>query len=950
MLDTLKLKNLDELINRTIPRDILFKLEMKLDEPLSEKEMLKRALEISQKNDIWRTYIGMGFYNCHVPPVIQRNLFENPGWYTQYTPYQAEVSQGRLESLVNFQTMICDMTGMEISNASLLDEGTACAEALSLCNRLNKRKKFLVDCRCHPQNIAVVRTRAEYEALGLEISVTDRDEMNLKDTSISGILLQYPDSQGYIYDLSQLVQKAHANKSLVIVATDLLALTLLKPPGECGVDIAVGTSQRFGVPLGFGGPHAAFFATREEYKRVIPGRIVGISRDAQGSQSYRLALQTREQHIRRDKATSNICTAQALLANMSAMYAVFHGPERLRGIGKRVNQATTLLARGLEDAGHRILNSPLFFDTLTVKLSGEREIEEIRKRANDKKINLRYYDGEDNDTKVGLSLDETTTDDDVNDLLFIFGSRKKIVSLSQTSPQNDFSLSNSKLKRTSQYLTHPVFNSYHSETRMMRYLKELENRDISLTHSMISLGSCTMKLNSASEMMPCSMEGFSSIHPFVPPTQTLGYKQLFGELDRDLCELTGFHKFSFQSNSGAQGEYSGLMTIMAYLKSIDQSHRSVCLIPESAHGTNPASAHLTGMKIEVLRVLKNGDVDLSDLSNKVEKNKDRLAALMITYPSTHGVFDDSIREICEIIHHNGGQVYLDGANLNAQVGLCRPADYGADVAHVNLHKTFCIPHGGGGPGMGPIGVKKHLVPFLPCHPVVQIDDTDRSISFGSVGSTPYGSSLILPISWAYVKMMGGKNLKMASQVAILNANYMVARLKGHYKILFTNKNGYCAHEFILDCRDFKNTTGIEVVDIAKRLQDYGFHSPTMSFPVSGCLMIEPTESEDKEELDKLCHALIEIRREIGMIERGEMDKTTNPLKMSPHTVSAVTSDAWSRPYSRWQAAFPLNFVSPTKKFWPSIGRIDDAYGDQHFHCQCPPISAYTEEKEESNRN
>jgi glycine dehydrogenase len=929
MLDFLDLKDTKELINKSIPKDIQVGRELQFDEPLGEAELINRIHELANKNKLWKSFIGCGYYNCHVPATIQRNIFENPGWYTQYTPYQPEVSQGRLESLLNFQTMISDMTGLPISNASLLDEATACAEAMNICHRQTKRRKFYVDSLCHPQNIAVVQTRAS--VLGVEAIVVERANMNLQDKAVCGVLLQYPDTNGAIYDLTPITQSAHANGSLVVVATDLLALTILRPPGEFGVDVAVGNSQRFGVPLGFGGPHAAFFSIKDAYKRLMPGRVIGVTKDAVGRECYRLALQTREQHIRRDKATSNICTAQALLANMSAMYAIYHGPEGLKKIAEKVHTATLLLAQGLSASGNDLVNK-FFFDTLTVEPKDN--VAEVKRRAEEKKINLRYY----LDGKIGISLDETVEDNDVNNLLSIFGSKETISSLSQLK-QLVPSFQDTDLKRTSYYLAHPVFNRYHSETKLVRYMKMLENKDVSLVHSMIPLGSCTMKLNSAVEMMPCSIPELSNIHPFVPQDQVEGYLQLFKELEKDLCEVTGFDSISLQPNSGAQGEYTGLRTIDSYLKSIGESQRNVCLIPESAHGTNPASAQMAGMKIEVIRVTKNGAVDMSDLLKKAEKHSKSLATLMITYPSTHGVFDDGIREICELVHHHGGQVYLDGANMNAQVGVCRPGDYGADVSHLNLHKTFCIPHGGGGPGMGPIGVKKHLAPFLPSHPIVRPVGASNS-SFGTVSAAPYGSSLIIPISWAYIKMMGSKGLKHATEVAILNANYMAKRLQDYYRILFTNSQGFCAHEFIIDCRDFKKTSGIEVIDIAKRLQDYGFHSPTMSFPVPGCLMIEPTESEDKEELDRFCDSLISIRNEIDLVENGKLDININPLKMAPHTVLDISASEWNRPYPRELAAFPLSFIKPETKFWPTVGRIDDVYGDQHLMCSCPPINSY----------
>lgn len=931
MLACLQLKSIDELVDKAVPRNIRLTKDLEFDEPLGEAELLSRIRAIASRNEVWRSFLGMGFYGCHVPTPIQRNILENPGWYTQYTPYQAEVAQGRLESLLNFQTMVCDMTALDVANASLLDEATAAAEAMALCTRHNKRKKFLIDRRCHPQNIAVVQTRAE--ALGIATVVVDRDELDFTDKSISGILVQYPDTTGSVFDLRTIADKAHASGSLVIAASDLLSLTILTPPGDCGVDVAIGSTQRFGLPLGYGGPHAGFFAVKDSLKRLIPGRVIGISRDAAGRECYRLALQTREQHIRREKATSNICTAQALLANMSAMYAIYHGPTGLREIGNKVHNGALILAEGVRKAGNTVRNLS-FFDTLCIL---PREgASTVKEKAIGKKINLRYF----KDGSVGVSLDETVRETDINDLLSIFGSKETVMAISSRVERvPDGSIEESKFRRTSEYLSNPVFNNYQSETKLMRYMKRLENKDVSLVHSIIPLGSCTMKLNSATEMMPCSLPEFANLHPFVPPEQALGYAELFEELERDLCEVTGYDKISLQPNSGAQGEYAGLRVINSYLKSTGQEQRNVCLIPESAHGTNPASAQMAGMKIESIKVTKTGAVDLIDLSNKAEKHSKSLATLMITYPSTHGVFDEDIREICDVVHHHGGQVYLDGANMNAQVGICRPGDYGSDVSHLNLHKTFCIPHGGGGPGMGPIGVKKHLAPFLPSHPLVPCGGA-KDTSFGTVSAAPFGSSLILPISWSYIKMMGGEGLRRATEMAILNANYMAKRLSDYYHILYTNSNGFCAHEFIIDCRDFKKTTSVEVIDIAKRLQDYGFHSPTMSFPVPGCLMIEPTESEDKGELDRFCDALIAIRKEIELIANGKLDRKVNPLKMAPHTVSDVISSDWNRPYPRELAAFPISFVKPETKFWPTVGRIDDVYGDQHLICTCPSVASY----------
>ncbi|XP_064605709.1 glycine dehydrogenase (decarboxylating), mitochondrial-like [Liolophura sinensis] len=899
-----------------------------------EHELLDRLSKMAKKNDVWRSYIGTGYYNTHCPPTILRNIFENPGWTTQYTPYQAEMAQGRLESLLNFQTMVCDFTGMEVSNASLLDEGTAAAEAMALCIRHNKRNKFYIDQRCHPQTIAVVETRAR--GLGYVTEIVNWRRVDFS-ADVSGILIQYPDTDGNVDDFSRLVQNAHSNKSLVVCATDLLALTIMKPPGEFGVDIAVGTAQRFGIPLGYGGPHAAFFATKGAFMRLMPGRVVGVTRDASGEEALRLALQTREQHIRRDRATSNICTAQALLANMSAMYAVYHGPQGLRDIGRRVHHGALIVAEGVKRGGHELI-SELFYDT--VKFRPTCGVDAIRQKAQEKQINLRYYP----DGCVGISIDETVLKPDLNDLLEIVDSPSDANTLADmlgTEPLS--SIENTAFRRTSDYLTHPVFNRYQSETSIVRYMKQLENKDLSLVHSMISLGSCTMKLNSTTEMMPCSWPEFAGVHPFVPSDQVMGYRQMFEELENDLCEITGYDKISLQPNSGAQGEYAGLMAIKSYLQAKGEGQRNICLIPVSAHGTNPASAMMAGMKVTPINVDRGGAVDLVHLKDMAEKHKDNLAAFMITYPSTHGVFDHDVRDICDLIHHFGGQVYLDGANMNAQVGICRPGD----LSHLNLHKTICIPHGGGGPGMGPIGVKKHLAPYLPSHPLVSISQSE-SQSLGTVCAAPYGSSSILPISWAYIKMMGAKGLRQASQVAILNANYMSHRLKGYYKTLYKNTHGFVAHEFIIDCREFKKTANVEVVDIAKRLQDYGFHAPTMSWPVTGTLMVEPTESEDKMELDRFCEAMILIRQEIQDIENGKLDKKVNPLKMAPHTQAVIMASNWDRPYPRELGAFPATFVSPDTKFWPTVSRIDDIYGDQNLVCTCPPMDSYTNSYGESS--
>uniref|UniRef100_A0A6Q2XG81 glycine dehydrogenase (aminomethyl-transferring) n=1 Tax=Esox lucius TaxID=8010 RepID=A0A6Q2XG81_ESOLU len=895
MLEFLGLESIAQLIEDTVPESIRIQRSMKMDDPLCENEVLEHLQKIASKNKVWRSYIGMGYYNCSVPPVIQRNLLENSGWVTQYTPYQPEVAQGRLESLLNYQTMICDITGMAVANASLLDEATAAAEAMQLCHRQNKRRTFYIDPRCHPQTIAVVQTRANY--IGVKTVLKLPHEMDFSGKDVSGVLFQYPDTDGRVEDFSALVDRAHKGGALACCATDLLALCVLRPPGEFGVDIALGSSQRFGVPLCYGGPHAAFFSVKENLVRMMPGRMVGVTRDAAGKEVYRLALQTREQHIRRDKATSNICTAQALLANMAAMFGVYHGPQGLKHIAERTHHATLILAEGLKRAGHR-LHSEMFFDTLKVGCSVASR--DILERAVQREINLRLY----SEGVLGVSLDETVTERDLDDLLWVFGCESSAELIAEKMGERVKGIMGSPFKRTSKYLSHTVFNSYHSETNIVRYMKRLENKDISLVHSMIPLGSCTMKLNSSSELMPITWKEFANLHPFCPLDQAEGYQQLFRQLEKDLCEVTGYDRISFQPNSGAQGEYAGLAAIKAYLNSIGEAHRTV------------------------------------------DKHKANLAAMMITYPSTFGVFEESISDVCRLIHQNGGQVYLDGANMNAQVGLCRPGDYGSDVSHLNLHKTFCIPHGGGGPGMGPIGVKEHLAPFLPSHPVVIMSAGNMSSSLGTISAAPWGSSAILPISWAYIKMMGAKGLVHATEVAILNANYMAKRLESHYKILYKGRKGFCAHEFILDVRPFKKTANIEAVDVAKRLQDYGFHAPTMSWPVAGTLMIEPTESEDKAEMDRFCDALMGIRQEIADIEEGRMDARINPLKMAPHSLASITSSTWDRPYSREYAAFPLPFVRPETKFWPSISRIDDIYGDQHLVCTCPPMDVYESPYEE----
>uniref|UniRef100_A0A8D3DHS9 Glycine cleavage system P protein n=1 Tax=Scophthalmus maximus TaxID=52904 RepID=A0A8D3DHS9_SCOMX len=936
MLHLLGIESIDRLIESTVPTSIRLQWSLKMDDPVCENEILESLYKIASENKVWRSYIGMGYYNCSVPPPIQRNLLENAGWVTQYTPYQPEVAQGRLESLLNYQTMICDITGLPVANASLLDEGTAAAEAMQLCHRQNKRRTFYIDPRCHPQTIAVVQTRANY--IGVKTVLKLPHEMDFSGKDVSGVLFQYPDTDGRVEDFTALVDRAHKGGALACCATDLLALCILRPPGELGVDIALGSSQRFGVPLCYGGPHAAFFAVKANLVRMMPGRMVGVTRDATGKEVYRLALQTREQHIRRDKATSNICTAQALLANMAAMFALYHGPQGLKHIAERTHNATLILAEGLKRAGHR-LHSDVFFDTL--KINCGVAAKDILERAVQREINLRIY----NEGVLGVSLDETVTERDLDDLLWVFGCESSAELMAEKMGERVKGIMGSPFKRTSQYLAHQVFNSYHSETNIMRYMKRLENKDISLVHSMIPLVSVYLKLNQMFTF-PITWREFANIHPFVPLDQAEGYQKLFRQLEKDLCEVTGYDKISFQPNSGAQGEYAGLAAIKAYLNSKGESSRSVCLIPKSAHGTNPASAQMAGMKVQVVEVDKDGNIDMAHLKALVDKHKASLAAMMVTYPSTFGVFEEQIRDVCDLIHANGGQVYLDGANMNAQVGLCRPGDYGSDVSHLNLHKTFCIPHGGGGPGMGPIGVKSHLAPFLPSHPVVAMQSVNASSSLGTISAAPWGSSAILPISWAYIKMMGSKGLRHATEVAILNANYMAKRLEGHYKILYRGEKGFVAHEFILDVRPFKKTANIEAVDVAKRLQDYGFHAPTMSWPVVGTLMIEPTESEDKAEMDRFCDALLGIRQEIADIEEGRMDSRINPLKMAPHSLACIASSNWDRPYSREFAAFPLPFIRPETKFWPSISRIDDIYGDQNLVCTCPPMEVYESPYEE----
>ncbi len=925
MLELLGVSSLETLIDQTIPSTIRLNYSLKLPEAQTEYAALNQLKAIASQNQVYRSFIGMGYSDCITPGVIQRNILENPGWYTAYTPYQAEIAQGRLEALLNFQTLIIDLTGLEIANASLLDEATAAAEAMSLSYAVSKTKAtgFFVSQDCHPQTIDVVKTRAI--PLGIEIIIGDHHTFDFS-TSIFGCLLQYPTTDGTIYDYRNFIETAHKHNALVTVAADILSLTLLTPPGELGADIAVGSTQRLGVPLGYGGPHAAYFATKETYKRNVPGRMVGVSKDAQGNPALRLALQTREQHIRRDKATSNICTAQVLLAVIASLYAVYHGPSGLQEIAQNIHQLTLTLAEGLKRLGYAIGTEP-FFDTIKVEL-GKKSLTKILLASQTKEINLRVI----NDQTVGISLDETTTIQDVIDLWEIFAESELNFTVEDVlNPSENLTA----FTRKSAYLTHPVFNSYHSETELLRYIHRLETKDLSLTTSMIPLGSCTMKLNATAEMIPVTWPEFGKLHPFAPKEQTHGYQILFEQLENWLGEITGFAGISLQPNAGSQGEYAGLLVIRHYHESRGEIHRNICLIPESAHGTNPASAVMCGFKVVPVACDDQGNININDLQAKAEKHQESLAALMITYPSTHGVFETGIEDICNIIHSNGGQVYMDGANMNAQVGLCRPGDFGADVCHLNLHKTFCIPHGGGGPGMGPIGVASHLVPFLPGHGVVDIQGSQT----GAVSAAPWGSASILVISWMYIAMMGPKGLTEATKLAILNANYIASRLDKYYPILYKGNQGFVAHECILDLRGVKKSAGIEVDDIAKRLMDYGFHAPTVSWPVAGTMMVEPTESESKAELDRFCDAMIAIYQEISEIESGAMDATNNMLKNAPHTAISLLCGEWNHPYSREQAAYPAPWTKE-HKFWPSVGRIDNAFGDRNFICSCLPMDAY----------
>jgi glycine dehydrogenase len=949
MLATLGCDSLDALIAATVPAAIRLPQPLRLGPPRGEHETLAELRSIAGKNQVFRSLLGMGYYGCVVPPIIQRNILENPGWYTQYTPYQAEISQGRLEALLNFQTMVCELTGLPLASASLLDEATAAAEAMTMCHRISKGQKngFFVAADCHPQTIAVVQTRAR--PLQLHVHVGAPGEIDFAGQDLFGILLQYPTTDGRVCDYADLIRRANGAGLLVVVATDLLALTLLTPPGEFGADIAVGSAQRFGVPLGYGGPHAGFLATRADHVRQMPGRLIGVSKDAQGRPAYRLTIQTREQHIRREKATSNICTSQVLLAIMASMYAVYHGPQGLRRIAERVHVLTALLARGLEKLGCRVATD-YFFDTIRVATE-PKQTREILARARAEKINLRTH----KDGGVGVSLDERSTPKEVETLWRVFATDKRVpfgIEDDVLDAETEYYFPGA-LTRRSLFLTHPVFNSYHAEHEMLRYIKRLESRDLSLCTSMIPLGSCTMKLNGTALMLPISWPEFADLHPFAPPEQATGYARLFADLESWLSEMTGFPAVSLQPNAGAAGEYTGLLVIRAYQESRGEPQRDVCLIPASAHGTNPASAVMAGFQVVAVACDERGNIDLNDLRQKAEAHRQDLGALMVTYPSTHGVFEGGIRELCAIVHANGGQVYMDGANMNAQVGLCRPADIGADVCHLNLHKTFCIPHGGGGPGVGPIACAAHLAPFLPGHPVID-PHAERAAeskaserqeprapavaagaqAIGPVSAAPYGSASILPISWMYIALMGEPGLKKATQVAILNANYMAKRLERDYPVLYTGQNGRVAHEFIVDLREFKKTAGIEPEDVAKRLMDFGFHAPTMSWPVAGTLMIEPTESESRAELDRFCDALIAIRQEIRAIEEGRSDRENNPLKHAPHTAAAVSGTEWNHPYSRERAGFPAPWVRQ-HKFWPPVGRIDNVYGDRHLFCTCP---------------
>ncbi|MEP3389288.1 MAG: aminomethyl-transferring glycine dehydrogenase [Reichenbachiella sp.] len=937
MLDTIGVDSVDELIDQTVPENIRKRADLNIPEALDEFSYVRSVKEIASKNKVFKSFIGLGYYNCVTPAVIQRNILENPGWYTAYTPYQAEIAQGRLEALVNFQTMVSDLTGMEIANASLLDEATAAAEAMSMQFSLRKKDKksahkYFVDERIFPQTLDVLKTRAL--PIGIELVIDKYENIDIASPEYFGLIVQYPNSEGSVEDYRTLFSKAQENQVFITAATDLMSLVLLTPPGEMGADVVVGTTQRFGVPMGFGGPHAGFFATREEYKRQIPGRIIGVSQDSHGNKAYRMALQTREQHIRREKATSNICTAQVLLGVIAGAYAVYHGPNGLKRIASRIHGLAQLASLYLGEMGFEQENQ-VYFDTLKIKADDSLK-EKIRKEAESRGINFNYY----NNGSIGVAFDETHTVAELVEIVSIFGKfgSKIIDEATVIEAANHVEIKfNGDFDRTSSFMEHPVYQKYQSEHEMLRYLKRLENKDLSLAHSMISLGSCTMKLNATSEMVPITWPEFAQMHPFAPVDQTQGYRELITNLTEWLSEITGFYTTSLQPNSGAQGEYAGLLVIKAYQADKGEEHRNVTLIPSSAHGTNPASAVMAGNSVVIVKCDEKGNIDVADLKAKAEQYKETLSSLMITYPSTHGVFEESVIEICEIIHQNGGQVYMDGANMNAQVGLTSPGHIGADVCHLNLHKTFAIPHGGGGPGIGPIGVAEHLAPYLPGSPLVDIDN-GKAIS--SISAAPFGSAGVLPISYGYVAMMGPDGLLNATKMAILNANYIKTRLEAKFPILYTGVNGRCAHEMIVDCRAFK-AFGIEVEDIAKRLMDYGFHAPTVSFPVAGTLMIEPTESETKEELDRFCDALLQIREEIEAVENGSMDANDNVLKNAPHTADSVLAEDWNHGYTRAEAAYPLEYLK-TNKFWPSVGRVDNAYGDRHLFCSCIPVEEFEE--------
>ena len=940
MLDELGLESLDRLIEKTVPAAIALNQALDLPAAMNEESALAKLKGMAARNQSSRSFIGLGYYDTLTPNVILRNVLENPGWYTAYTPYQPEISQGRLESLLNYQQMVLDLTGMELANASLLDEATAAAEGMALAKRVSKNRganKFFVDAGCFPQTIDVLKTRAE--SFGFELVIGDFEQVDKSE--LFGAIFQYPSMLGDVTDLSHAIEQLHSHKAIALVAADLMSLALLQPPGEMGADVVLGSTQRFGVPMGYGGPHAAYFATRDDYKRAVPGRIIGVSKDARDKQAYRMALQTREQHIRREKANSNICTAQVLLANIAAFYAMYHGPKGIQRIASRIHRLTQILAVGLQSKGIKLANET-YFDTLTLAVS-EDEAMQIVQRAGEAGINLRLDRIASHQT-IGVSLDECTSEAEIESLWQVIigkgGDALSVAAIDKQIESGEMApVVPANLVRKTDYLTHPVFNRYHSETEMMRYLKRLENKDISLTHSMIALGSCTMKLNAAAEMIPVTWPEFAKPHPFTPVDQMQGYQEMIQELEHMLEEILGFDAVSMQPNSGAQGEYAGLLAIRKYLDGKGESQRNICLIPTSAHGTNPASAQMIGMKVVLVACDEDGNIDFADLKAKAEEHSDALAALMITYPSTHGVYEEAVKDICQVIHDHGGQVYMDGANLNAQVGVAKPADIGADVSHVNLHKTFCIPHGGGGPGMGPIGVKAHLAPYLANHALIELEGPNPGNS--AVSAAPWGSSGILPISWMYITMMGAEGLLEATQVAILNANYIAAKLAPHYPVLYTGRGGMVAHECIIDMRPLKQASGITEEDVAKRLMDYGFHAPTMSFPVAGTLMIEPTESESKEELDKFIAAMIKIREEIAMVESGQLDAENNPLKHAPHTIEDLLDDNWERPYTKAQGAYPMG-GSVDSKYWPSVNRIDNVYGDRNLFCACPAIENYEE--------